>query len=420
MSLQRHQFIQLGAQSILGLTCLHQRRLGSALLLFLGGPLLQLGLDGCGGRLGKGLIVLLGRRLRVGGLCFHGFGVSDEFLKHAEDTEAGLLFVVLELGLTIVALGLNEGSLILFDIELLQRSHGFLQQQLSLTLLRDHRLELLVFFLSILASQLCLLVHFRHLILQRLNLGHQLRGLALDRLQLGHLLLLREALLLSLQFGLLQLRDTPILLFDLCRLLLFEVSLHFINGLLDTLEGVQLHAHSQCGQGARVQFLSTGSQHSCSTCLAAVLRRHLQEGAAKGFAEVLACLVGSQHLNGLADCSLLLPAQLASLLVIGVHGRTFRLDLFTHSTVCFQGCGRIFHVLLALRLLQVCCGFLLFFGLQLLLVSLELLSFGLHQAFMRLLVLAFLLFQVRQLPLEAVLETSEHSSNSINGTGRLL
>mmetsp|Transcript_33434 Transcript_33434/g.72032 ORF Transcript_33434/g.72032 Transcript_33434/m.72032 type:complete len:289 (+) Transcript_33434:401-1267(+) len=288
----------------------------------------------------------------MGCLNFHSFCISNELLKHTDDTKAGgLLFVVLELGLTIVALGLNEGSLILFDIELLQRSHGFLQQQLSLTLLRDHRLELLVFFLSILASQLCLLVHFRHLILQRLNLGHQLRGLALDRLQLGHLLLLREALLLSLQFGLLQLRDTPILLFDLCRLLLFEVSLHFINGLLHLLKAIQLHGQGQGGQ-AGIQFPPSSSQHSCSTVLAIVVGRHLQKG--EGLAENIMRLICSQDLNGLADRSLLLRSQLAALVVLRVHDRTLLLDLGTDSAICFQGGSGVSDVLLALLLLQVC------------------------------------------------------------------
>eukprot|EP00438_Fugacium_kawagutii_P035795 Skav235261 [mRNA] locus=scaffold874:120951:121310:- [translate_table: standard] len=119
----------------------------------------------------------------MGGLHFHGFCISLELLKHANHTKTGRLFlVVLELRLTCFAsLGLDECRS-LFDVELLQGCAGFLQELLCLPLLHDHTLELLVFFLTILASDLRLLVHFCHFILKGLDVRSQLGNLALERL----------------------------------------------------------------------------------------------------------------------------------------------------------------------------------------------------------------------------------------------
>mmetsp|Transcript_10230 Transcript_10230/g.21321 ORF Transcript_10230/g.21321 Transcript_10230/m.21321 type:complete len:288 (-) Transcript_10230:523-1386(-) len=287
----------------------------------------------------------------MGCLNFHSFCISNELLKHTDDTKAGgLLFVVLELRLTCFAfLGLNECRRL--DVELLQGSTRFLQELLGLPLLHDHALELLVFLLAVLAGHLRLLVHFGYLVLQRLDVGTELCNLALEGFQLCQLLLFRVGLVLCLQFCFLQLIDTPILLLNFSSLLLLQISLHFINGLLHLLKAIQLHGQGQGGQ-AGIQFPPSSSQHSCSTVLAIVVGRHLQKG--EGLAENIMRLICSQDLNGLADRSLLLRSQLAALVVLRVHDRTLLLDLGTDSAICFQGGSGVSDVLLALLLLQVC------------------------------------------------------------------
>merc|ERR1719162_794511 len=407
------ELLELEKDSLLVFIGLIQVSLCLGLLLGLVNDLLGLGLDGCVGLFHEILICLLGILFSADGLCLHCLGIVDDLLDHAHDTTRRLVLgIVLEAWRrrrTSRLLLLKECCLLL--IETLQDVQGGSQQLLGSSLIRNCLLKLLVLLLTVLTSTLHLHLHLSNLRLEACDVSRESFDGELEVLDESNEILLLTVLLLSLELIGIELLDAEVLVFDFISLLLQKLSNHVINGLLDLDEGIKTHVHGNGREARAVQLLGNGCQH-CG-CLGAALGMHLglDKSRVECLGEKVMCIIRTENSQSLgAGLHLKLTSFLALFpLCIGV--RALLLEHHQELLISRQGSLGVLQRFLGFRQFLISGGELLGLLVNLILTCLDLVSLGLLQILICLLVGHLFLLAVRQICFEALLHLLQDSED---------